>query len=76
MKEKFDAFLKYFDVPGGVILGLFSLEMLAIIAYYACEHKELPATVRDIYLGVVSAFAVHKTASVFKRSQPNETKPD
>lgn len=52
------------NLPGGTVLGLFSLEMLAIIAYYAVQGKDLPVTVRDVYLGVVAAFAVNATAKV------------
>lgn len=74
MKELWLKIQWYLDIQGGAILGLFSLEMLAIIAYYACKGTNLPPTVRDVYLGVVSAFALHKTASVFKKDDKNETK--
>lgn len=57
---------RLFDIKGGVIVGLFSIEMLAIIAFYAVKGHELPTTVRDVYLGVLSCFAVHETAKVIK----------
>lgn len=57
---------KFLDVRGGAILGLFSLEMLAIIAFYACKGTNLPTTVRDIYIAVLSAFSVHATAKIIK----------
>ena len=63
---------KFLDVRGGAILGLFSLEMLAIIAFYACKGKELPSTVRDVYIAVLSAFAGHAIAKVIKGVKEDE----
>jgi hypothetical protein len=67
MKEKWIAFLEYFDIPGGTIMGLLSLEMLAIIAYYACTGKELPGTVRDVYGIVIGAFAATNVAKYYSQ---------
>lgn len=66
MKSYYDKFLTYFDLPGGTVVGLFSLEILAVIAYCAITGKTLSPIHRDIYLGVISAFALNKTAKVFK----------
>lgn len=66
MKTSFNRFLSYFDIPGGVVLGLFSLEMLALIAYCAITGKTVSPIHRDIYLGVVSAFALNKTVKVYR----------
>lgn len=63
---------KFLDVRGGAILGLFSLEMLAIIAYYACKGTNLPTTVRDVYVAVLSAFAGHSIAKVIKGVKEDE----
>lgn len=77
MKERWIQFLEYFNVPGGTIMGLFSLEMLAIIAYYACEGKNLPSTVRDVYVTVVGAFAASNIAKYYgARGTKNESKTD
>jgi hypothetical protein len=65
---------KFLDIRGGAILGLFSLEMLAIIAFYACKGTNLPTTVRDIYIAVLSAFAVHATAKIVKGTKEDEPK--
>jgi hypothetical protein len=65
---------KFLDIRGGAILGLFSLEMLAIIAYYACKGQNLPTTVRDVYVAVLSAFAVHATAKIMKGGKEDEPK--
>jgi hypothetical protein len=65
MKEKWISALEYLDIPGGVVLGLLSLEMIAIIAYYACTGKELPGTVRDVYGIVVGAFAATNVAKYY-----------
>jgi hypothetical protein len=54
------------DLPGGTVLGLFSLEMLAVIGYCAVTGKTLSPVHRDIYLGVITAFAVNRTAVVIK----------
>lgn len=65
MKEKWISFLEYLNIPGGVVMGLFSLEMLAIIAYYACKGTNLPSTVRDVYVTVVGAFAASNIAKYY-----------
>lgn len=72
--EKWRRVLKFIDIKGGVIIGLFSLEMLAIIAYYATNNQNLPSTVRDVYLGVLTCFAVNQTARVLKGEKTDETK--
>lgn len=58
--------LTYFDLPGGTVVGLFSLEILAILAYCAITGKPLSPIHRDIYLGVIGCFAANKTAKVIK----------
>lgn len=65
---------KFLDIKSGAIVGLFSLEMLAIIAFYAVKGHELPTTVRDVYLGVISAFTLHTTAKVIKGEPSDDTK--
>lgn len=72
--EKWRRVLKFIDIKGGVIIGLFSLEMLAIIAYYATNHQNLPSTVRDVYLGVLTCFAVNQTARVIKGEKTDDNK--
>lgn len=57
--------LDLFDIKGGVILGLFSLEILAMIPYYAVQQVPFPATLRDLYLGVVAAFAATNVAKQY-----------
>ena len=64
---------RFLNIKGGTIIGLFSMEMLAIIAFYACKGHDLPATVRDVYLGVVTAFTVHTTAKVVKGTKDDDT---
>lgn len=65
---------KFLDIRGGAILGLFSIEMLAIIAFYACKGHNLPSTVRDVYVAVLGAFSVHATAKVIKGVKEDEPK--
>lgn len=77
MNDKWIKILNYLDIPGGVVLGLFSLEMLAIIAYYACEGKSLPTTVRDVYIAVIGAFAASNIAKYYgQKGTKNEIKVD
>lgn len=70
--QKWLVLQKFLDVRGGAILGLFSLEMLAIIAFHACKGTNLPTTVRDVYIAVLSAFAIHATAKVAKGIKEDE----
>lgn len=62
----YQKFLSIFDLPGGTVVGLFSLEILAVIAYCAITGKTLSPIHRDIYLGVIGCFAANKTAKVLK----------
>lgn len=61
--------LSLFDIRGGVIVGLFSLEVLAMIPYYAVTGQVFPATVRDVYLGVIAAFATTNVAKQYAASK-------
>lgn len=54
--------MEIFNIKGGVILGLFSLEILAMIPYHALTKTPFPEPVRDIYLGVIAAFAATNVA--------------
>ena len=60
-------FLSLFDIPGGVVIGLFSLEILAMIPWCLLSGVPFPATVRDIYLGVIAAFASTNVAKHFSK---------
>lgn len=72
--EKWRRVQKFMDIKAGTIIGLFSLEMLAIIAYYATTNQNLPTTVRDVYLGVITAFTGHTIARVVKGDKDDEGK--
>lgn len=65
MIRRFHEGMELFNLRGGVVLGLFTLEILAIIPYYAVTHANVPTTIQNIYLGVVGAFA----ASVIAKSR-------
>lgn len=76
-KFHLERFLGLFDIRGGVILGLFSLEMLALIAYCIVTNHPFPETVRDVYLGVVAGFSatnVAKQYAISKNGGSNEPK--
>jgi hypothetical protein len=65
------------DIPGGVVAGLFSLELLAVIPWCLLNGVAIPATLRDIYLGVIGAFATTNVARHYMNSKnggSNETK--
>lgn len=64
-----DRILSLFDIRGGVIIGLFSIEILALIPYYAVTGAAFPATVRDIYLGVIAAFAATNVAKHYNATK-------
>lgn len=65
IKFNIERFMELFNIRGGVILGLFSLLILAMIPYHAVTNTPFPETVRDVYLGVVGAFAVSNVAKSF-----------
>lgn len=65
------------DIPGGIVIGLFSLEILAMIPWCLLNNTPFPATVRDVYLGVIAAFAstnVAKHYAASKNGGSNDTK--
>lgn len=61
--------LSLFDIPGGVVVGLFSLMMLATIPWCLLNGVPFPATVRDVYLGVIAAFASTNVAKHYAASK-------
>jgi hypothetical protein len=65
IKFNIDRLTSFFDIKGGVILGLFSLEILAMIPYYALSGTPFPNALRDVYLGVVAAFAASNVAKQY-----------
>lgn len=66
--------LSCFDIPGGVILGLFSLAVISLSCYAIITAKPFPDSIRDIYLGVVTAFAATNIAKHYKESKQNVSK--
>ena len=58
-----------FDIRGGAIVGLFSFLMLAVIPWCLLSDVPFPATVRDVYLGVIAAFAGTNVAKHYAASK-------
>lgn len=60
------------DIRGGAILGLFSLAMVSLCCFAVVTGKPFPSQIRDIYLGVISAFAATNIAKHYKEAKLNE----
>lgn len=58
--------LSTLDIPGGSILGLFSLCAIALSCYAVVAGKPFPSEIRDIYIAVVTAFAATNVAKHYK----------
>lgn len=66
MKEKLQRFIELWDIPGGSILGLWSvgLFLMAAAAFImsAKGHPcDIPANVKEVFNWILSAFAASKT---------------
>lgn len=66
--------LSLFDIPGGSILGLYSLAVIALSCYSVITSKAFPSEIRDMYLGIITAFAATNIAKHYKESKQNESK--
>ena len=58
--------LNFFDLKGGVIMGIYSLSMIALSFYSVVNGKPIDSSIPAMYLGAIGAFAVNKTAKVIK----------
>lgn len=56
----------FFDIPGFVWVGLFSLQALVLSTYTVITEKALPASYVTLYLGVIAAYATNRTITRIK----------
>jgi uncharacterized membrane protein AbrB (regulator of aidB expression) len=61
MKSSLISLFEVADIPGGAILGLFSLAMLGICVASFVMQREIPQGVLSVYQWVLGAFAASKT---------------
>lgn len=66
--------LSAFDIPGGSILGLFSLAIVSLSCYSVVSARPFPSEIRDMYLGVITAFAATNIAKHYKEVKQNDAK--
>ena len=75
MKSKLRAFIELWDIPGGSILGIFTLVMIAESIAAFVLPREIPTSVISIYQFVVASFAGSKAVSTIwgKPLPPKDT---
>lgn len=61
MKDKVLKFISVFDLPGGVVLGLFSLAFLGMCIASFVMQREIPNNAKEIFNWILTAFAASKT---------------
>jgi hypothetical protein len=57
---------KCLDVPGGAVLGMFSLGMLSLCIFSVVAGKDVPVTIATIYGLALTNYSIHKTVKVMK----------
>ena len=60
MKQKIKSFIELWDIPGGSILGIFTLVMIAECIAAFVLPREIPTSVISVYQFVVGSFAGSK----------------
>jgi hypothetical protein len=80
MREKIQHFIELWDVPGGAILGLWSVVMLLMsIAAFVMTAKghpiDIPANVKELFNWVLTAFAASKTLKTIFGKLSDEKPP-
>lgn len=53
--------LSFLDIPSGVIMGLFTLTIIALAVYCVIADKLFPSSIATIYSVAVSGYVVHRT---------------
>ena len=61
MKQRIKSFIELWDIPGGSILGLFSVVMLGLCIASFVLQREIPNNVKEIFNWILTAFAASKT---------------
>lgn len=61
MKKHIQNFIELFDIPGGAILGLWSLVVLGMSIASFVYQREIPNNVKEIFNWILTAFAASKT---------------
>jgi hypothetical protein len=61
MKSSVKHFFELCDIPGGAILGLWSLAMLVLAICAWHTGRDIPPNVKEIFNWILTAFAASKT---------------
>lgn len=70
-----DKLWKLFDIPGGSLMGLFTLCIIAICLHAYLASKDVPAGVQAIYMFVMGLYGGTRTANKYiDGKKPNDGK--
>lgn len=61
MKQRIKSFIELWDIPGGAILGLWSMVILGMAIASFVLQREIPGNVKEIFNWILTAFAASKT---------------
>lgn len=75
MKERLKSLFEVLDIPGGAILGMWSLLMLVMCAMSFWTGREIPNNVKDIFNWVLTSFAASKTLKTLFGRQVSDLPP-
>lgn len=61
MKRHIQSFIELWDIPGGSVLGIWSVVILGMAVAAFVLQREIPASVKEIFNWILTAFAASKT---------------
>ena len=71
--ERLKKLIEFFDLPGGSLMGLYTLVMIVFSVYLTIHAKEFPSSVVSVYQFVVMTFAGSKTIQTVWGKPVNKT---
>jgi hypothetical protein len=70
MYKKLFKFLGFLDVPGDIIVGIWSLSILAGCMYSIISTKQVSAPIATIFCTIITNFGAHRVAKIWKGVTP------
>jgi hypothetical protein len=73
MRAKLQGLIELWDIPGGSILGLWSVTMLVLGVLAWHTGRDIPPNVKEMFNWILTAFAASKTLkTIFGKATSDE----
>lgn len=67
-KQLLTKILGIFDIPGDIIIGIWSISILAGCMYSIVSTKQVSMPIATIFCTIITNFGAHRVATIFKNS--------